>query len=339
MARPRIVATLALAAAAVAVLGVLASSDGRPAREPRSPGEEPASRVLPLRALVPPDTETFRDPGPAVRVALPDGWEAVSADLTPRLARSYPGILAVATFDPRERPRRACGSQPDVPATPIGPRDALLLVHEELDAQPGTLPRQPRRHTLHEQLRRPRASDRLRSVFPWRCLNRPGIAGLHTWFRSHGRLIEVTAIAGERTSSRLRRELLGIAESLRVGPTPEVEVGFLPGVGRPSTRFRLKLHATHRTGRRGRRERFYQWDVHGPFKTACVVEHHGSFSSGPPGALLRAVLDPSRTKGGHWCRGRFRGVVTYTDAICRPRADSCDRTYHRRAGRFSFKVR
>jgi hypothetical protein len=336
MVRRRIVATLVLAAAAVAVLGVLAASDGG---ERRQAHEDPPSRELPLHALVPPDADAFRDPGPAVRVPLPEGWEAVPADLTPRLSRAYPGILAIATFDPRDRPRRACGSLPDVPATPIGPRDALLHISEDLDAQPGTLPRQPRRLTLREQLRRPRSSDRLRSVFPWRCLNRPGIVGERIWFRSHGRLLWLTAIAGEQTSTRIRRELLGIAQGLRVGPTPEVEVGFLPGVGRPSTRFRLMLHATHPTGRHGRRVREYWAAVHGPHEVACVVQNEAWFSHGPPGAALRATLDPARTKGGRWCRGRFRGVVRYRDAICARRDAPCRRVYIRRAGHFWFTVR
>jgi len=40
-------------------------------------------------------------------------------------------------------------------------------------------------------------------------------------------------VAGERTSTRARRELLGIVEGLRVGRTPQVEVGFVPGTGKP----------------------------------------------------------------------------------------------------------
>jgi len=104
------------------------------------------------------------------------------------------------------------------------------------------------------------------------------------------------------------------------------------------TRFRLGMHATHRTGRSGRRERYYRATVHGPARVGCVVGAHALFSHGPPGAFIRAVLDPMRAKGGRWCRGRFRGVVRYRDAICRLHG-RCSRTYSRRAGRFSFIVR
>ena len=63
-------------------------------------------------------------------------------------------------------------------------------------------------------------------------------------------------------------------------------------------------------------------------KTACVIEHDAFFSHGPPGARLHALLDPRRTKGGRWCRGRFRGVLRYRGSA-----------YTRRAGSFTFTVR
>jgi hypothetical protein len=253
------------------------------------------------------------------------------------LAASYPGILIASTFDPGARPRRGCGSAPNLPQTPIGPRDALVHVHEELDALPGDLPRRPRRLELREQLRMPGGNEG-RTVFPWRCLNRPGIVGLHTWFRAHGRLIWMMAVAGERTSTRRRRELLGVAEGVRIGPTPPVEVRVDPPAGRPGTRFRLELVSTHRSGWHGPRLRDYLVHVRGPARVACVIEHEAFFSYGRPGARLHAVLDPRRTKGGRWCRGRFRGVVRYRDGFCK-RNGSCHGVYTRRAGRIAFAVR
>ncbi len=99
-------------------------------------GEEPS-----LRPLMPRDAEVVREPELGYRVSLPAGWEQVRADLTPRLAPEGGTILAVATFRPRGG---TCGPEPDLPDTAIPPRGTLLLVQEELDAQPGNLPRRPR---------------------------------------------------------------------------------------------------------------------------------------------------------------------------------------------------
>ena len=268
-------------------------------------------------------------------MTVPAGWHRSRANLTPREAPPGP-VVTVANFRPRVDKRRACGSWPGLPQAGIGPRDALLHVSEELDAQPGDLPARPARFRLLQQVPRPGPNDRF-SVFPWRCLNRPGIVGLRTWFRAHGRLW-LTAVAGERTSTRLRRTLLGIAQSLRFRPPAPVAVRVDPPAGRPGTRFRLELVSTYRTGRLGRRYREYWAAVHGPRKVACVIEHDDWFSCGPPGARLDAVLDPRRTKGGRWCRGSFHGVVRYRDALC-GRARRCWRTYSRTAGHFRFSVR
>ena len=319
----------ASAAATVALAAETEEDTARPA-PPRN------ARVLELRALRPADAGTVHDRRRAVRVTVPPGWHRSAANLTPREAPPGP-VVTVASFRPRVDERRACGSWPGMPQVGIGPRDVLLHVSEELDAQPNDLPARPARFRLLQQVRRPGSNDRF-SVFPWRCLNRPGIVGVRTWFRAHGRLLWLTAVAGERTSTRLRRTLLGVAPSLRFGPPPPVIVRVDPPTGLPRTRFRLELVSTHRTGRGGRRYREYGAAVHGPHKVACVIENEAWFSYGPPGARLHATLDPRRTKGQRWCRGRFRGVVRYSDALC-GRAGRCWRTYRRTAGRFSFTVR
>jgi hypothetical protein len=225
MGRRRLHAIGVLAAAAGTTLAAFALADGGSGeRDP--PGGEPAlrasagpaSRALPLRPLVPPDAHIVRDSARALSVRLPSGWQTFGGNLTPRLAAAYPGILIASTFDPGARPRRGCGTAPDLPQTPIGPRDALLHVQEQLDAQPGKLPRRPQRLEVREQLRPLRRNELGRNVFPWRCLSRPGIVGLRTWFRAHGRLIFLTGVAGHDTDTRQRRELLGVAESLRFGP-------------------------------------------------------------------------------------------------------------------------
>ena len=329
----RVAGVLCIVGATVAATVALAAATED---DPSRPAPPRNARVLELRALRPADARTFHDRRRAVRVTAPAGWHRSRANLTPREAPAGP-VVTVANFRPRVDERRACGSWPGMPQVGIGPRDALLHVSEELDAQPNDLPAHPARFRLLQQVHRPGRNDRF-SVFPWRCLNRPGIVGLRTWFRAQGRLLWLTAAAGERTSTRLRRTLLGVAQSLRFGRPAPVAVGVDPPAGRPGTRFRLELVSTHRTGRLGRRYREYWAAVHGPRKVACVIQHDNWFSYGPPGATLRTTLDPRRTKGGRWCRGRFAGVVRYRDSICAPNG-RCERTYTRIAGHFAFTVR
>ena len=328
MAARRLLSIASLAAAGAAIAVAVALAGGGPAPGPGAGEPRPATRTLALRPLVAPGARFMRDRAHALSVAVPAGWRRARKSLTPRLAPPQSSILALASFDPAARPRRGCGWWPDMPQVRLGPRDALLHVEEQLDAQPGDLPRRPHRFRLREQLRRPGVDELVASVFPWRCLNRPGIAGLRESFRAHGRLLHLTAFAGERTSRRVRRELLGVAASLRFGPPAPLAVTVRPPSGDPDTRFRLEIEASHRSGRRGRHFRGYWASVHGPLRTACVIEHDAFFSYGPPGARLHAELDPSRTKGGRWCRGRFRGVLRYRDW-----------DYTRPAGRFTFTVR
>jgi hypothetical protein len=269
----------------------------------------------------------MRDSARALRAAVPPGWRRSRQRVTPRLAPTESSILVLTTFPVRVLGRHACTDSPGMPQVRIGAREALIHVQELLDAQPGTKPRRPQVLRLRKQLRGPR-----------RCASRPGIVGLRSWFRAHGRLIQVTAVAGERTSTRRRRELLGILESLRFGPPAPVAVSVHPPSGNSATRFRLALVSTHRSGRRGRRVRNYWAEVRGPRQIACVIENEAPFSSGPPGAQLHAVLDPRRTKGQRWCRGRFNGVVRYRDGLCRPSGE-CPHMHTRIAGRFRFVVR
>jgi hypothetical protein len=324
-----------------ALVVTLAVADDETTRKARQRGgassaPAPAAQTLSVRPLQPASAGLVRDRRHAVQVAVPPGWQRSHPTLTPRMAEGGT-ILTVATFDPSARLRRGCGWPPDLPQTPIGGRDALLHVEEQLVVRPWHLPRRPGRFELWKQLRRPGVDERVRSVFPWRCLNRPGIAGFWTTFRPHGRLVHVTAVAGEHTGTRLRRELLGIAESLRFGPTPPVHVAVHPPVAGPRTPVRVEIVSPVGTGRRGRRERDYRAAVRGPLRWACGIENEAPFSRGPPGSHLRAVLDPIHAKGGHWCRGSFSGVVRYRDATCG--RERCHDVHIRRAGSFSFTVR
>ena len=63
-------------------------------------------------------------------------------------------------------------------------------------------------------------------------------------------------------------------------------------------------------------------------------------------ARVRALLDPARGEGGPqgWCRGRFQGTVTYTEAFACSAARRCHppRGFLARTvvvARFSFRVR
>ena len=219
--------SLAAGGAFLAALVVtLAVADDETTREARQRGgassaPAPAAQTLSVRPLRPARARLVRDRRHGLQVAVPLGWRVSHRDLTPHMGEGGT-ILTVATFNPGERVRRGCGWPPDLPQTPIGSRDALLHVEEQVGVRPWHLPRRPQRFELWKQLRRPGMDERVRSVFPWRCLNRPGIVGFWTTFRPHGRLVHVTVVAGEHTGTRLRRELLGIAESLRFGPAPPV---------------------------------------------------------------------------------------------------------------------
>jgi hypothetical protein len=216
----RAIGVLCIVAAAAAATVALAAE--RTEEDDAVPAPPRNARPLELGPLMPAGARRLHDGSRAVSALVPPGWHRTRANVTPRMADPRP-IVTVATFPARVARRAICGSSPDIPHVELGADDALLIVTEELGASPGHLPGRPARFTLLEQVRRPGRDDRF-SVFPWRCLDRPGIAGFRTRFRAHGRWLELTAVAGERTTRRMRRTLLGVAESLRFGPTPPVKV-------------------------------------------------------------------------------------------------------------------
>ena len=80
--------------------------------------------------------------------------------------------------------------------------------------------------------------------------------------------------------------------------------------------------------------------------SGCVNNRDRVFRERSAGARVRAVLDPARGEGGPegWCRGRFRGTVTYAEAFARPPTGRCHppRGFPTRkvvVARFSFRVR
>jgi hypothetical protein len=59
--------------------------------------------------------------------------------------------------------------------------------------------------------------------------------------------------------------------------------------------------------------------------SGCVNNRDRRFPDRRAGARVRAVLDPARGEGGPqgWCRGRFRGTVSFTEAFACPARGRC----------------
>ena len=109
----------------------------------------------------------------------------------------------------------------------------------------------------------------------------------------------------------------------------------------------MAITSAHATGGFGRTRRSYVAAAHAVHPASGCVNNRGRvFAERRAGARLRAVLDPARGEGGleGWCRGRFLGTVTYTEAFACPPTGRC----HPPPGfpsrevvvaRFSFRVR
>lgn len=124
-------------------------------------------------------------------------------------------------------------------------------------------------------------------------------------------------------------------------------VAVSPSAGHRHDRFTVAITSGHATGVFGRTRRSYVAEAHAVRPASgCVNNRDRVFPDRHAGARVRAVLDPARGEGGPegWCRGRFRGTVTYAEAFACPAAGTC----HPRHGfptrtvvvaRFSFRVR
>jgi hypothetical protein len=107
------------------------------------------------------------------------------------------------------------------------------------------------------------------------------------------------------------------------------------------------MTSRHATGVFGQTRRGYVAEAHAVHPASgCVNNRDRVFGERRAGARIRAVLDPARGEGGPqgWCRGRFRGTVTYTEAFACPPAGRCHppRGFPTRTvvvARFSFRVR
>jgi hypothetical protein len=119
-----------------------------------------------------------------------------------------------------------------------------------------------------------------------------------------------------------------------------------PSVGGRHDRFTVAMTSRHATGVAGRTRRSYTVEAHAVRPASgCVNNRDRRFPDRPAGTRLRAQLDPARGEGGPegWCRGRFRGTVTYSEAFACPLKGVCHPphgfpTRTRIVARFSFRV-
>lgn len=179
----------------------------------------PNITALDIKPTLPDKTVTYFDPEHRVRITFPAKWHRARQSLTPRL-KEPGGILAVGSNPLSPEPKKACSAAADLPQVELGRTDALVHVGLQAGAGVDGAPNRPRPFELLKQVR-PVQSDRPASgqVFPWTCLDRVGIAGLWTVFRADRRVFYVTAVVGEGAPGSTRREVLGVLESLKFGPS------------------------------------------------------------------------------------------------------------------------
>ena len=124
-------------------------------------------------------------------------------------------------------------------------------------------------------------------------------------------------------------------------------VAVVPSAGGRHDRFAVAITSRQATGVFGQTRRSYVAEAHAVKPAAgCVNNRDRAFGAHRAGERARAILDPARGEGGPegWCRGRFRGTVTYTEAFACPPAGRCHppRGFPTRTvvvARFSFRVR
>ena len=124
-------------------------------------------------------------------------------------------------------------------------------------------------------------------------------------------------------------------------------VAVTPASGGRHDRFAVTITAGHATGVFGRTRRSYFAEAHAVRgASGCVNNRDRVIAAGRAGARVRAVLDPARGEGGPegWCRGAFRGTVTYLEAFACPPAGRCRPprgfpTQKVVVARFTFRVR
>ena len=133
------------------------------------------------------------------------------------------------------------------------------------------------------------------------------------------------------------------ADTSRMDPAVTVS----PTTGGKHVRFIVGFTSHRATGVFGKTRRSYIVEAHAVRPAVACVNDRDWFSPARPARTrMPATLDPARGDGGSsgWCRGAFRGTVTYSEAFacppkgrCRPPRSFPSRT--RVIARFSLRVR
>ena len=126
-------------------------------------------------------------------------------------------------------------------------------------------------------------------------------------------------------------------------PLP-VSVTVTPRAGRPLTTFRVRIRSNAFVGVRAHARVDYQLRMlRRPLLSGCITDTGPTFprSHGRP---LQIVLDPGRQEGGRWCRGHFRGALSYYSVFACPPKGTCrpPKNFPRRSrkvARVAFDVR
>jgi hypothetical protein len=103
-------------------------------------------------------------------------------------------------------------------------------------------------------------------------------------------------------------------------------VAVTPSAGGRHDRFAVTITAGHATGVFGRTRRSYVAEAHAACPAlGCVNNRDRVFAERRAGARVRAVLEPARGEGGPegWCRGRYRGTITYFEGFACPARGTC----------------
>jgi hypothetical protein len=120
-----------------------------------------------------------------------------------------------------------------------------------------------------------------------------------------------------------------------------------PSVAAKHDRVTVAITIPRAAGVFGRTRRAYVAEAHAVHpRSGCVNNRDRVFPDGRAGARVRARLDPARGEGGPagWCRGLFRGTVTFVEGFACPPAGTCRPppgfpTRSRVVARFVFRVR
>jgi hypothetical protein len=173
-----------------------------------------------------------------------------------------------------------------------------------------------------------------------------------------GLLLAAIAIAGcgggtdaSRRSSTAPSRLAGAhasrGSSGPVASQRDASLSVSPSTGGKHDRFAVAVTSRRATGVFGKTRRAYTIEAHAVRPaSACVNNRDRAFPDSPEGTRIRATLDPARGEGGleGWCRGLFRGTLTYLEGFACPPAGTCHTphgfpTRARVVARFSFRVR